>query len=224
MDECCSAKGHELDQLARRGDQRRVLRLVLAINAAMFAAEFVAGLIAGSAALIADSVDMLGDALVYMLSLFALARSERWRAGAAVAKGITILVFGFGVCVEVATKIVDGVPPVSGLMFTFGGLALLANLCCLRLLWRVRNVDVNMSSTFECSRNDVISNFGVLVAAMGVLTFDSAWPDIIVGLMIAMVFLRSALHVLREAWPQFRSGVLVPSHPGSRVPPTPSSN
>lgn len=224
MDECCSAKGHELDQLARRGDQRRVLRLVLAINAAMFAAEFVAGLIAGSAALIADSVDMLGDAFVYMLSLFALDRSERWRAGAAVAKGITILVFGFGVCVEVATKIVDGVPPTSGLMFAFGGLALLANLSCLRLLWRVRNVDVNMSSTFECSRNDVISNFGVLVAAMGVLIFDSAWPDIIVGLIIAMVFSRSALRVIREAWPQFRSGVLVPSHHGSRAQSTPSSN
>ncbi len=209
MDECCSAKGREVDQLARRGDQRRVLRLVLTINATMFVAEFAAGLIAGSAALIADSVDMLGDALVYVLSLFALDRSERWRAGAAVAKGITILAFGIGVLIEVTAKIVDGVPPASGLMFAFGGLALAANLSCLRLLWRVRSVDVNMSSTFECSRNDVISNCGVLVAALAVLVFDSAWPDIMVGLMIALVFLRSAGHVICEAWPQFRSGVLV---------------
>jgi len=209
MDECCSAKGHELDQFARRGDQRRVLRLALAINGTMFVVEFAAGLIAGSAALVADSVDMLGDALVYMLSLFALDRSERSRAGAAVAKGIAILAFGIVVVMEVGAKIVHGAPPATGLMFTFGGLALAANLTCLRLLWRVRTVDVNMSSTFECSRNDVISNFGVLVAASGVLAFNSAWPDIIVGLMIATVFFRSAANVIRKAWPQFRSGVLV---------------
>jgi Co/Zn/Cd efflux system component len=158
---------------------------------------------------VADSVDMLGDALVYMLSLFALDRSERWRAGAAVAKGIAILTFGIVVVVEVGAKIVHGVPPAPGLMFAFGGLALAANLSCLRLLWRVRNVDVNMSSTFECARNDVISNFGVLVAASGVLALNSAWPDMIVGLMIATVFFRSAVNVIREAWPQFRTGVLV---------------
>jgi cation diffusion facilitator family transporter len=209
MDDCCSVKSHEIDQLARRGDQRRVLRLVLAINGTMFVAEFAAGLIAGSAALIADSVDMLGDALVYVLSLFALDRSGRWRAGAALAKGITILAFGIGVLIAVAAKMADGVPPASGLMFAFGGLALVANLSCLRLLWRVRNVDVNMSSTFECSRNDVISNFGVLVAAAGVLAFESAWPDIIVGLMIAIVIFNAAVNVIRGAWPQFRLGVLV---------------
>jgi cation diffusion facilitator family transporter len=209
MDECCSAKSTEIEQLARRGDQRRVLWLVMAINTVMFVAEFAAGLIAGSVALVADSVDMLGDALVYVVSLFALERSERWRAGAALAKGIAILVFGTVVVIEVGAKFVHGGPPASGLMFAFGSLALAANLTCLRLLWRFRDVDVNMSSTFECSRNDVISNVGVLVAAAGVLAFNSAWPDIIVGLMIGTVFFRSAGRVIREAWPQFRSGVLV---------------
>src|SRR6516162_9560002 len=105
MEECCSAKGREIDELARHGDQRRVLRLVLAINASMFVAEFAAGLIAGSAALVADSVDMLGDAFVYVLSLFALDRSERWRAGAALAKGFTILALGLGVLAEIGVKI-----------------------------------------------------------------------------------------------------------------------
>jgi len=76
-------------------------------------------------------------------------------------------------------------------------------------LWRVRTIDINMSSTFECSRNDVISNFGVLAAAVGVVVFQSAWSDIIVGLTIAFVFFRSAGRVIREAWPQFRSGALV---------------
>jgi cation diffusion facilitator family transporter len=209
MDDCCSAKAREIGRLAQRGEQRRVLRLALAINATMFVAEFAAGLIAGSAALVADSVDMLGDAFVYVLSLFALERSERWRAGAALAKGIAILAFGMVVVIEVGSKIVHGVPPASGLMFVFGGLALASNLTCLRLLWRLRNIDVNMSSTFECSRNDVISNLGVLVAAAGVWAFSSALPDIIVGLLIGSVFFRSAGRVIREAWPQFRSGVLV---------------
>ena len=210
MDECCSAKGREIDELARHGDQRRVLRLVLAISASMFVAEFAAGLIAGSAALVADSVDMLGDAFVNVLSLFALDRSERWRAGD-------------GSCQRLHDPRLwwyrgprrdwgedrRAVPPASVWMFVFGGLALVANLSCLRLLWRVRTIDINMSSTFECSRNDVISNFGVLAAAVGVVVFQSAWPDIIVGLTIAFVFFRSAGRVIREAWSQFRSGALV---------------
>jgi len=128
----------------------------------------------------------------------------------ALAKGFTILAFGgIGVLAEIGVKIAEGVPPASVWMFVFGGLALVANLSCLRLLWRVRTIDINMSSTFECSRNDVISNFGVLAAAVGVVVFQSAWPDIIVGVTIAFVFFRSAGRVIREAWPQFRSGALV---------------
>lgn len=136
-------------------------------------------------------------------------RCLRLCSGAALAKGFTILAFGIGVLAEIGVKIAEGVPPASVWMFAFGGLALVANLSCLRLLWRIRTIDVNMSSTFECSRNDVISNFGVLVAAVGVVIFQSAWPDIIVGLMIAFVFFCSAGRVIREAWPQFRSGALV---------------
>ena len=91
-------------------------------------------------------------------------------------------------------------------MLIFGALALVANLTCLALLWRFRKLNVNMSSTFECSRNDVAANLGVLVAAGGVAWFDAAWPDIVVGMLIALVFLRSAIRVLRQAWPQFRAG------------------
>jgi cation diffusion facilitator family transporter len=210
MDDCCSAKAGEIERLALRADQRRVLLIVLALNAAMFCVEFTAGIIAGSAALMADGVDMLGDAFVYGLSLFALERGPRWRAGAALAKGGIILVFGAGVIAEVAVKILHGVPPSSALMLAFGGLALAANLVCLALLWRFRRLDVNMSSTFECSRNDVISNLGVLVAAAGVAAFASPWPDIAVGSAIAALFLRSAIRVLRDAWPEFRSAPVAP--------------
>lgn len=204
-DDCCSHKGAELERLARQRDQRRVLVTVLAINAAMFVAEFGAGIVAGSAALMADAVDMFGDALVYGISLYALSRSARWKAGAALAKGLFILFFGLGVLVEIAVKLRSGVPPSSTLMLVFGGAALAANLACLRLLWRFRGQDVNMASTVECSRNDVISNVGVLLAAGGVAWFASPWPDIVAGGAIAALFLRSALRVIGSTLPELRS-------------------
>lgn len=185
--------------------QRRVLQIVMAINAALFAIEFSAGLIAGSAALMADSVDMLGDALVYALSLYALSRSDRWKAGAALAKGGFILILGCAVLANIAVKMASGVPPPSDIMLIFGALALAANLICLRLLWRFRNKDVNMASTFECSRNDVLANLGVLVAAGGVALTRSPWPDLVIGALIAALFLRSAARVIGAAWPALKT-------------------
>lgn len=204
MDDCCSAKLCELERLAREKGQRRVLTAVLAINAVMFLAEFGAGLIAGSAALMADAVDMLGDALIYGLSLYALSRGPRWKAGAALAKGGFILLLGLGVLVEIGVKIATGVPPSSRLMLVVGTAALAANLTCLGLLWRYRRQDVNMSSTFECSRNDVAANVGVLAAAGGVALAHSPWPDILIASAIAALFLRSAVRVLKSGWREFK--------------------
>ncbi len=204
-DHCCAGKGKELERLARQAEQRRVLQMVLAINAAMFVAEFTAGAIAGSAALMADSVDMLGDALVYGLSIYALSRSERWKGGAALAKGIFILAFGVGIAIDIVTKIQSDIPPSSTLMLVFGSIALAANLTCLSLLWRFRRQDVNMASTFECSRNDVISNVGVLAAAGAVALTASPWPDLIIGALIAVLFLRSAFQVIRASIPVVRA-------------------
>jgi len=210
MDDCCSSKGCEIEQLARQVDQRRVLRVVLAINAAMFCVEFTAGAMAHSTALMADSIDMFGDASVYALSLYALDRGLQWRVGAALAKGALILVFGLWVLVEAGLEILYGVTPMATIMVAIGTLALAANVACLALLWRFRRQDINMSSTFECSRNDVIANVGVLIAAAGVWMIGSGWPDIVVGLLIAALFVRSAVRVLREAWPQFRSAGVRP--------------
>ena len=121
-DNCCSSKSVELEKLARQADQRRVLIAALVINAVMFFVEFGAGIVAGSAALMADATDMLGDALVYGVSLFALSRGDQWKAGAAAFKGVLILLLGIGILVNVALKIVTGVPPSSTLMLVFGGL------------------------------------------------------------------------------------------------------
>ena len=204
-DHCCASKGQELEKLARQADQRRVLIIVLIINAVMFFLEFGAGIVAGSTALMADATDMLGDALVYGVSIYALARSDRWKAGAAMFKGVFILALAVGIVLNVIAKVQSGIPPSSTLMVVFGGLALVANLVCLRLLWRFRSHDVNMVSTFECSRNDVISNVGVLVAAGAVALLNSPWPDIIIGSAMAILFLRSSVRVMADAAPQLRS-------------------
>ncbi|WP_312252409.1 cation transporter [Stenotrophomonas sp.] len=178
---------------------------VLIINLAMFFIEFGAGIVARSSALQADAVDMLGDAIVYGLSLWAVNRGARWEAGAALAKGLLILAFFAFIVVEVVNKLVHGVPPSSGWMLGFGAIALVANLLCLALLWRFRALNINMKSTFECSRNDVAANIGVLVAAGGVALTGKGWPDIAAGAVIALLFLKSALGVIGEAWPAIRA-------------------
>lgn len=203
MDECCQNKADEIAKLRDR--QGRVLKIVLAINAVMFLVEFTAGVIANSTALMADSVDMLGDAMVYALSLYVIDRGTRWRAGAALLKGLIILGFGVWILFEAAMKLGAGTLPTLGLMALFGALALVANVTCLLLLWPLRSQDINMRSTFECSRNDVIANLGVLVAAGGVWVTGRGWPDLVVGLIVATVFVKSAVSVLREAWPQVRA-------------------
>jgi Co/Zn/Cd efflux system component len=206
-DSCCSKKGDTIAELGRKADQRRVLVAVMIINFVMFGAEFGGGLTARSSSLMADSVDMLGDALVYALSLHAMSRGPRWEAGAALAKGSIILIFGVAIIFEIVDKIVNGVPPSSTLMLAFGSAALVANLACLALLWRFRRENVNMSSTFECSRNDVASNIGVLIAVDLVGASGAAWPDIAVGGIIAIIFLRSAWRVLAAAIPAWREAL-----------------
>jgi Co/Zn/Cd efflux system component len=210
--DCCHDKGHELERIAHHKDIRRVLVVVLMLNALMFVLEFGAGLFARSASLMADSVDMLGDALVFAMSLYALKRSLRWRAGAALIKGGFILLMGVGVLGEIVAKMIWGGTPVTSAMLLFGGMALVANLSCLGLLWPFRRHDVNLASTFECARNDVFANLGVLAAAGLVMATRSAWPDALVALAIAYMFLRSSLRVIADAWPQYRS-TMAPARP-----------
>jgi cation diffusion facilitator family transporter len=177
----------------------RVLWIVLAINALMFLVEGWAGMLANSTSLLADALDMLGDALVYGFSLFVLARSARWQAGAALAKGGFMLAFGLGVLAEGIYKVFHPVMPGVEAMGIVGAIALCANLVCFFLLYRHRGDTLNMSSTWMCSRNDLIANVGVLFAAGGSYLLVSRWPDIVVGGIIASLFLGSALSILRQA-------------------------
>ena len=192
MDTCCEVRPVP-------AAQRAVLQATLWINAVMFLIECGAGVAANSTALLADSVDMLGDAIVYGFSLYAVGRGPLWQSRAAFLKGLIMAGFGVGILVHVALKLTRGLTPGVETMGIVGLVALAANLVCLRLLWRHRGDDVNMRSAWICSRNDVIGNVSVLVAAGAVWLSGSPWPDIIVGLLVAGVFCRSAIGVLAEA-------------------------
>ncbi len=197
MANCCEDKGCEIAAL--RANHARVLWLVLAINTGMFFIDGTAGILAHSTSLLADALDMLGDALVYGFSLFVLARSARWQASAALVKGLFMLLFGLAVLGEAAYKTFHPVMPVVLTMGVVGSLALAANLVCFSLLYRHRRDNLNMSSTWLCSRNDLIANVAVLAAAAGSFLLVSRWPDILVGGLIASLFLGSAFDVLRQS-------------------------
>lgn len=196
MASCCEDKRCEIDALRDR--HGRVLRIVLAINAAMFVVEASAGWLSHSTSLLADSLDMFGDALVYGFSLFVLTRAARWQAIAATAKGAFMLAFGLIVLAEALHKTLDPVMPGAQAMGIVGLLALAANLTCFFLLYRHRADNLNMSSTWLCSRNDLAANVGVLAAAALTYALASRWPDILVGVAIAGLFLKSAVTVLRQ--------------------------
>lgn len=213
MDDCCESKAGELESLRSR--HGRVLRAVLAVNALMFIVEFGAGLASGSSALLADSLDMLGDSLVYGFSLFVVHRSLTWKARAALLKGAIMALFGVAVLLDAAFKLRVGTLPGVPTMAVVGTLALAANALCFALLWRHRADDLNLRSTWLCSRNDLIANGAVLVAAMLVAWSGSGWPDILVGLGIAILFLRTAFVVLRESLAELgRAGRSAPESAG----------
>lgn len=196
MDPCCPGSD-DID--LRSKTQRRVLWQVLVINAGMFVVEVVAGLLARSTALLADSLDMLGDALGYGLSLYAVGRGRLWAARAAMAKGIVMALLGLGVLFEVVRRSLLQESPEAFVMLPVACVALVANLACLRLLNLRRRDDLNLRSSWIFSRVDVLANLGTILAAAGVWLLRSAWPDIVVGVLVAVLILRDAAAVLREA-------------------------
>ncbi len=197
MADCCNDKACEIEALRSR--QSSTLKIVLGINALMFIIELTAGLLGNSVSLVADSLDMLGDALVYGFSLYVVARGAVMKAKAALLKGAVMAAFGLFVFGQAIYRIVFPQLPVFEAIGAIGLLALAANGTCFYLLWRHRADDINMSSVWLCTRNDIIANISVLFAAAGVWLTHSGWPDIVVGLALAALFLRSALFVLREA-------------------------
>ena len=205
---CCN---HHADPHRGNPAYRRVLWIVLAINAVMFLVEIGAGLAAGSASLQADALDFLGDAGNYAISLAVVGMVLRYRALAALAKGLTMGVFGLWVIGTVIWHAAMGTVPEPITMGAVGMLALAANAACAVLLYAHRDGDANMHSVWVCSRNDVLGNVAVLAAAFGVFGTGAGWPDLIVATIMATLALQGAWMVVRRA-----SGELRP--PGAGLP------
>ena len=197
MADCCEEKSCAIDELRTR--QGGTLKVVLGINAVMFVLVLAAGFYASSTALLADSLDNFGDALTYAVSLYAVGRSTRTKGRVALLKGALILAAAIFVIGQVVSKLLHPPVPLFEAMGSIGVLALVANATCLALLWKHREDDVNMSSVWECSRNDIAANIAVLVAAGLVWITNSGWPDILAGTLLALLFLRSAARVFRAA-------------------------
>lgn len=195
MSDCCD---HEhAEALAAR--QSVTLKIVLAINAVTFFVMVAVALYAGSSALLSESLDNLGDALTYAISLYAVSLGPHAKVRVALFKGSLILLAALLVLAQIMYRVWNPSAPIFEAMSGFALLNLAANATCLALLWRHRDEDVNMRSVLECSRNDMASGVAVLLAAALVWATGAAWPDLVIASALALLFFRSALRVFADA-------------------------
>ncbi|MBC8338854.1 MAG: cation transporter [Alphaproteobacteria bacterium] len=187
------------------GDYRRVLWVVLLINAAMFCVEMTAGVWGKSVALQADALDFLGDSATYAITLAVLGMSLRWRAGAAMLKGLAMTGFGLWVAGTAVFHLLRGTLPDFAIMGSIGALALMANVMAAALLFRHREGDSNMRSVWLCSRNDAIANIAVIFAASGVWVSGTSWPDLAVAAVISGLALTGGFQVIQQARGELRT-------------------
>jgi Co/Zn/Cd efflux system component len=203
MADCCG-RNPQIEVL--QSGQRRVLKIVLAINALTFLMMLGAALYSGSSSLLSGGLDNLGDALTYALSLAVVGASTRAKARVALVKAALILAAAIAVAARIGWNIAHPVAPLLDAMSLAAAANLAANGFCLYLLTPYRHGDVNMSSVWECSRNDVFEGCAVLAAAGGVWLFRSGWPDLVIASALLLMFLRSALRVSRAAQAELRRG------------------
>ena len=202
MNDCC---GDASCVAGLRERQRGTLWAVLGFNAVMFFVIVAAALRGRSAALLSDSLDNLGDALTYGLSLYAVSRSDLVKARVALFKGGLIFLAACAVAAQIVFRLISRTVPLFEIMGAFSLLGLAANSVCLWLLWRHRHEDVNMSSVWECSRNDIVSNLSVFVAAGAVWFVGSGWPDLLVASALLVFLIRSSIRVIASAAKRMKS-------------------
>ena len=179
--------------------QRRTLLTVLGLNAGLAAALGIGGVSADSSALLANALDNASDAAVYLISFLAIGRAGTWKRGAARASGIMLLVFAVGVLVDAVRRVITGTEPIGPTMMALALVAAVVNLICLQLIRRQHSGDVNMKAAETFSFNDFASNGGILVAGGLVLWLDQAWPDLIVGVLVAAIAIKGGVEILRDA-------------------------
>ena len=196
MGDCCD----DFEAQALEARQRKVLVTVLLINLATFIMMVAASVHSGSSALLSGTLDNLGDALTYALSLATVGAATVVKARVALFKGMLISLAAIVVASQIVWRLQDPTAPIVETMGAAALLNLLANLVCLALLTPHRHEDVNMASVWECSRNDVYEGVAVIVTTVLVWITSSGWPDILVATVLLILFARSALRVLRSAW------------------------
>ena len=195
-DACCQL---EKDLASLHGPKRKILWIVLVLNFIMFFVEGITGWMAQSNALMADALDMLGDAVVYGFSLFVIQLDPIWRTRSGILKATIMSVFAFSILGSAIYRVYHHVVPIASAMGIVGSMALAVNLLCAYLLLRFRKDDINMRSAWLCSRNDVLANLGVLAAAGGVAWTGSHWPDLAVGVIISVMILQSSFGIFKDA-------------------------
>lgn len=203
-DDCCKAA---CGTTATLNDPRwrRALWIALGVNAGMFAVEMAAGAAADSRALQADALDFLGDAANYAISLLVAGMALAWRARAALAKGLTLIGLSGWVMITAVVAALGGTAPQPELMGIIGALALAANAGVAIMLYRFRTGDANMRSVWICSRNDAIGNIAVMAAALGVFGTGTAWPDLIVAALLAVLGISGGIQIVEQARLELRS-------------------
>jgi len=179
--------------------QRRTLLIVLILNALLFLGLGIGGIMADSSALLANAVDNASDSIVYLISFVALGRAASWKQGAARLSGILLLVVAAGVLIDVGRRWWFGTEPVGWTMMGLALVAAIVNLICLVLLRRDQSGDVNMEAAETFSLNDFASNGGILVAGGLVMWLDQAWPDLVVGMLVAAIAVKGGIEILRSA-------------------------
>ena len=179
--------------------QKRVLYWLLGINATMFFVEMTVGILADSTALIADSMDMLADAVVYGIGIYAVGKSILHKAKAAQISGYFQLLLGVIILIDITRRLFLGSEPISSLMIGMGFIALIANVACLVIIRNHKNDEVHMRASWIFSANDVIANMGVIIAGVLVVWLDSRVPDLVIGCIVSIVVLRGAWMILKDA-------------------------
>jgi Co/Zn/Cd efflux system component len=185
---------------------KRRLIIVIAINAVMFIAEMAAGQLAGSQALQADSMDFFADALTYGISLAVIGSTLAIRARAALFKGISLAVIALWVSGSTIWHVIFLNEPRGEIIGIIGLLALAANVVSVLLLMRYKDGDANIRSVWLCSRNDAIGNVMVIGAGLAVWGSGTPWPDLVVAIIMAALFLSSAFQILRQSIAEMRGG------------------